>query len=63
MKIKLLTPMMKDGKEIEAGSVIDIPESNAPKWIKRKWGEPVHKKEHKIKKETKEFKVDSKESK
>lgn len=56
--------MVKNGKEIEAGSVMDIPDANAPKWIAKGWGEPVgHKKEHKAKKETKELKIDSKDSK
>ena len=63
MKIKLLMPIVKDGKEIEAGHVIDVPEHNAPKWVSRGWGEPVAKKIQKIKKETKELKVDSKEIK
>ena len=64
MKIKLLVPMVKNGKEIEAGSVMDIPDANVPKWIAKGWGEPVgHKKEHKAKKETKELKIDSKDSK
>tara|TARA_R100000426_G_scaffold54654_2_gene39263 strand:+ start:1512 stop:1703 length:192 start_codon:yes stop_codon:yes gene_type:complete len=63
MKVKLLVPIMKDGKEIEAGNVIEVVDANAPKWINRKWAEPIHKKEHKVKKETKELKIDSKESK
>ena len=38
--------MVKDGKEMQEGSVMDIPEANAPKWIARGWGEPMgHKKE------------------
>ena len=63
MKIKLLMPIVKNGKEIEAGTVVDIDETKAPKYISRKWGEPVKNKEHKVKKETKELKIDSKESK
>ena len=56
--------MVKDGKEMQEGSVMDIPEANAPKLIARGWGEPMgHKKEHKAKKETKELKIDSKDSK
>lgn len=56
-------PIVKDGKEIEAGEIINIDASKAPKYISRKWGEPVKNKEHKVKKETKELKIDSKESK
>ncbi len=63
MKIKLLMPIVKDGKEIESGSVIEVPENNAPKWIAKGWGEPIKKKIHKEKKETKELKIDSKEIK
>lgn len=64
MKIKLLMPMVKNGKEIQEGAIMDIPDANAPKWIAKGWGEPVgQKKENKAKKETKELKIDSKESK
>ena len=47
--------------------LLDIPENNARKWLKNGWGEsiekPIIKKEVKIKKETKELKLDSKETK
>lgn len=56
--------MVKNGKEIQEGAIMDIPDANAPKWIAKGWGEPVgQKKENKAKKETKELKLDSKESK
>ena len=49
--------MVKDGKEMQEGSVMDIPEANAPKWIARGWGEPMgHKKEQVISEIIKESK-------
>lgn len=49
--------MLIEGKEIEAGEIIDIKESSKDKYIAKGWGELV-KKEVKVKKETKELKVD-----
>lgn len=63
MKIKLKTSIQKDGREYQAGDIIEINEANLPKWIANEWGEPIEKKEAKPKKETKELKLDSKETK
>ena len=67
MKIKLLTPVKRNGQNYKEGDIIDIPEKNVGKWIKKGWGESIEKivkkKEIKIKKETKELKIDSKETK
>jgi len=49
--------MLIEGKEIQAGEIIDIKESSKDKYIAKGWGELV-KKEVKVKKETKELKVD-----
>ena len=57
MKIKLKTSMIIEGKEIAACEIININKSNLDKWLKKGWGEII-KKEVKIKKETKEFKID-----
>ena len=67
MKIKLLTPVKRNGQNYKEGDIIDIPEKNVGKWIKKGCGESIEKivkkKEVKIKKETKELKIDSKETK
>ena len=67
MKIKLLTPVKRKGQNQKEGDIIDIPEKNVGKWIKKGRGESIEKivkkKEIKIKKETKELKIDSKETK
>lgn len=63
MKIKLKTSIQKDGREYQAGDIIEINEANLPKWISNGWGEAIAKKEAKPKKETKELKLDSKETK
>lgn len=63
MKIKLLTPVKRNGQNYKEGDIIDIPEKNVGKWIKMGWGELIDKKEKKIKKETKELKIDSKQTK
>lgn len=57
MKVKLLCNMLIEGKEIQAGEIIDIKDSSKDKYIAKGWGELV-KKEVKVKKETKELKVD-----
>jgi hypothetical protein len=59
MKIKLLTSIKQDGKLIEKDSVINLDENIANSWINKGWA----KKESKIKKQTKELKLDSKETK
>lgn len=59
MKIKLLTSIKQDGKLIEKDSVIKLDEKIAQTWINKGWA----KKESKIKKQTKELKLDSKETK
>ena len=53
MKVKLLCNMLIEGKEVQAGEIIDIKESSKDKYIAKGWGELV-KKEVKVKKETKE---------
>jgi hypothetical protein len=67
MKIKLLTSIKRNGQNYIAGDILDIPENNVGKWLKNGWGESIEKigkkKEVKIKKETKELKLDSKETK
>ncbi len=63
MKIKLLIPIKRNGQNYKEGDILDIPENNIGKWIKKGWGELIDKKEKKIKKETKELKIDSKETK
>lgn len=57
MKVKLLCNMLIEGKEVQAGEIIDIKESSKDKYIAKGWGELV-KKEVKVKKVTKELKVD-----
>jgi|14BtaG_2_1085337.scaffolds.fasta_scaffold55928_3 hypothetical protein len=67
MKIKLLTSIKRNGQNYIAGDILDIPENNVGKWLKNGWGESIEKivkkKEVKIKKETKELKIDLKETK
>ena len=63
MKIKLLTSISKEGRNYKEGDIIEINESNLSKWISMGWGEAIVKKEAKPKKETKELKIDSKETK
>lgn len=63
MKVKLLIPMKIDGKEWKAGDEVNISEDKAIGWKNRGWIESKAKKEVKIKKETKELKIDSKETK
>jgi len=66
MKIKLLIPISQEGREFKEGSIIEIKDDNAAKWISKGWGELIsskEKKEAKPKKETKELKIDSKETK
>ena len=63
MKIKLLTSISKEGRNYNEGDIIEINESNLSKWISKGWGEAIIKKEAKPKKETKELKIDSKETK
>ena len=61
MKIKLLCNMLIEGKEVQAGEIIEIKESSLSKYISKGWGEEI-KKEVKVKIETKELKI-SKETK
>jgi hypothetical protein len=63
MKIKLLIDTMHNGVSKKKGDVLDVIDRNADKWISKGWGEPIKKKEAKPKKETKELKIDSKETK
>jgi len=63
MKVKLLIPMKIDGKDWNAGDEVNISEDKAIGWKNRGWIESKAKKEVKIKKETKELKIDSKETK
>ena len=63
MKIKLLTQIKKGGQIYKDGDILDIEDYKIDKWIKMGWGELIDKKEKKIKKETKELKIDSKQTK
>jgi hypothetical protein len=63
MKIKLLTQIKKGGQIYKEGDIMDIEDQKIDKWIKMGWGELIVKKEKKIKKETKELKIDSKQTK
>lgn len=63
MKAKLKTSLKIDGKKIESGEIINISEDKFNKWSNKGWVESVIKKEVKAKKETKELKIDSKETK
>ena len=63
MKIKLLIPINKEGRDYKEGDIIEINDANISKWISKGWGEAIEKKEAKPKKETKELKLDSKETK
>jgi len=63
MKIKLLTQIKKGGQIYKDGDILDIEDHKIDKWIKMGWGELIDKKEKKIKKETKELKIDSKQTK
>lgn len=63
MKIKLLTQIKKGGQIYKDGDILDIEDQKIDKWIKMGWGELIVKKEKKIKKETKELKIDSKQTK
>jgi len=63
MKIKLLTSIKRNGQNYIEGDILDIPENNIDIWIINGWGELIDKKEKKIKKETKELKIDSKQTK
>lgn len=63
MKIKLLTQIKKGGQIYKDGDILDIEHHKIDKWIKMGWGELIDKKEKKIKKETKELKIDSKQTK
>ena len=63
MKIKLLTQIKKGGQIYKEGDIMDIETQKIDKWIKMGWGELIVKKEKKIKKETKELKIDSKQTK
>ncbi len=63
MKIKLLIPISKEGRDYKEGDIIEINDANISKWISKGWGEAIKKKEAKLKRETKELKLDSKETK
>lgn len=63
MKIKLLTQIKKGGQIYKDGDILDIEDHKIDKWIKMGWCELIDKKEKKIKKETKELKIDSKQTK
>ena len=62
MKVKLLIPLKIDGKNIESGEMVEADDMQIQSWKKRGWIETT-KKEVKQKKETKELKIDSKETK
>ena len=62
MKIKLLTQIKRGGQIYSEGQILEIEDSKVNKWVSKGWGEII-KKEAKPKKETKELKIDSKETK
>lgn len=63
MKIKLLTQIKKAGQIFIEGDIMEVEDHKVDKWIEMGWGELIDKKEKKIKKETKELKIDSKQTK
>ncbi len=63
MKIKLLVEIFKDGKKYAEGDTMQIDDHKAESWIAKKWCKAISSKEAKPKKETKELKLDSKETK
>jgi len=63
MKIKLKIDISKDGQIIPAGEIIEINDNNSSKWVSKGWGELFQKEIKAKKKETKELKIDSKETK
>jgi hypothetical protein len=63
MKLKLLIPMLDGNKRSNPGDIIEVPDHKVKKWKKLGWAEDIVKKEAKPKKETKELKIDSKETK
>tara|TARA_A100000171_G_C2130145_1_gene146150 strand:+ start:1294 stop:1482 length:189 start_codon:yes stop_codon:yes gene_type:complete len=58
MKMKCKVDIVREGVEYVKDDILDIPESNVDKWIDKGWGTPIEKKEQKVKKQTKELKVD-----
>ena len=62
MKIKLLTQIKRGGQIYSEGQILEIEDNKVNKWVSNGWGEII-KKEAKPKKETKELKIDSKETK
>ena len=62
MKVKAKIQLKDGNRIINPGDVIDMADANVDNMIKKGWVEPL-KKEVKQKKETKEMKLDSKETK
>ena len=63
MKIKLLVEIFKDGKMYAEGETMNVDDHKAESWIAKKWCKSISIKEAKPKKETRELKIDSKETK
>ncbi len=63
MKVKAKI-QLKDGNHIiNAGEEVHMNDEQAQNMIKKNWVEPIKNKEAKVKKVTKEMKIDSKETK
>lgn len=63
MKVTLLKDISYNGVQKKKGQVVDILDRNLDVWVSKGLCEPFKKKELKTKKETKELKIDSKETK
>ena len=63
MELKIKTSILRDGKRYENGDKIDLPDQIAKIWISRGYGSQINKKQSKVQIETKELKIESKETK
>ena len=63
MELKIKTSILRDGKRYENGDKIDLPDHIATIWISRGYASPINEKQSKAKIETKELKIESKETK
>ena len=63
MELKIKTSILRDGKRYENGDKIDLPDHIAKIWISRGYASQINKKQSKAKIETKELKIESKETK
>ena len=63
MNLKINKPILRDGKRLNEGEKINLPNHIANVWIKKGWASKVSKKTNKSKFETKELKIESKDIK